>query len=67
MTTQEVSSLFLHRLWEMKGKGTWKRVADQLGVRPSYLSDLVKGRRDPGPKILGQMGLTKVVEVKEGE
>lgn len=37
-------------------------VARQLGVSPSYLSDVLSGRRAPGPKILETLGLEKITK-----
>ncbi len=30
-----------------------------MGVSPSYLSDVLAGRREPGPKILAALGLSR--------
>lgn len=38
-------------------KGTAKAAAESLGVSQQYLSDVIKGRRDPGAKLLSAMGL----------
>lgn len=38
-------------------RGTQKAAAEFLGVSEQYLSDLLKGRRDPGEKILSKLGL----------
>lgn len=32
-------------------------------ISAAYISDVNNGRRDPGPAILGKLGLTKVVAV----
>lgn len=39
-------------------------VADQLNVSPQYLHDFLKGRRQPGKKILTALGLQKVIIYK---
>ena len=41
------------------GKGTAKDYAEQLGVSQQYLSDVLRGRRQPGPTILERLGLTQ--------
>lgn len=42
--------------------GTQAAAAQTLGVSQQYLTDLLKGRRDPGEKILSKFGLrTRVV------
>ena len=50
----------LHKLRETHQ--SWKRVADVLGVSQSFLCDLLKGRRQPGSRLLGQLGLERKVE-----
>lgn len=42
-------------------QGTQKGAAELLGVSEAYLSDLLKGRRDPGKKILDKLGLESSV------
>ena len=37
--------------------GSMRALAREWGVDPSYLSDFLNGRRGPGPKILGPLGL----------
>jgi transcriptional regulator with XRE-family HTH domain len=54
MTEQQV----IDRLLEYcKKSGSQSAVADEAGVSKTYLSDVLKGRRTPGPKILGVLGL----------
>jgi len=43
--------------------GSIRAVARDWGVSPSYLCDLLAGRRAPGPAILGPLGLRRVVTV----
>lgn len=51
----------------LKGR-TQKALADELGVSPAYLSDILRGKRDPGPQVLGALGLERVVAYqKAGE
>jgi len=38
-----------------------RNLARQWEVSPSYITDLLRGLRDPGPKILQAMGLERVV------
>lgn len=42
-----------------KRKLSLRSYASTLGVSPSYLSDVYKGRRDPGPALLDQLGLER--------
>ena len=41
----------------IEAEGTQKAAAEVLGVSQQYLTDLLKGRRDPGAKILTKLGL----------
>jgi transcriptional regulator with XRE-family HTH domain len=42
-------------------KQSGSAVAKELGVSPAYLSDVMRGKREPGPKILEPLGLVRVV------
>lgn len=44
--------------------GSMRALAREWGVGPSYISDLLDGRRAPGPKILGPLGLERVRTVR---
>lgn len=58
MTPAQVRRL----LDEMADKaGNQKRLAAQLDVSESYLSDVMTGRREPGEKLLEALGLERVV------
>lgn len=49
-------------------QGTQKAAAEFLGVSQQYLTDLIKGRRDPGSKILDKLGLeSRVIYVSKTE
>jgi len=37
--------------------GSQKALAEAIGVHPSYVGDVLKGVRDPGPSILRFYGL----------
>lgn len=37
------------------------KLAETLEVSLSYLNDILRGRREPGPKILAALGLERVV------
>ena len=41
--------------------GTQTALAKELGISKPYLSDILKGKRDPGPKVLAQLGIRRVV------
>jgi transcriptional regulator with XRE-family HTH domain len=43
------------------GKGSQKDMASVLRVSPQYLNDFLKGRREPGPSILKELGLRREV------
>ena len=42
-------------------ESTLRAVATRLGITASYLSDTINGRRDPGPKLLTGLGLSRRV------
>ena len=37
--------------------GSARAYAEQVGLSRSYLSDVLAGRREPGPKVLAALGL----------
>lgn len=45
--------------------GTWKAVADSLGVTPQYIQDIKDGRREPGKILLDALGMVRVVEYRK--
>jgi len=55
----------LHELYIEES--SWKRVATRLGVSASYLSDIINGHREAGPKILTQLKLRLVGFYLEAE
>jgi hypothetical protein len=58
--------LFDVRLDSLKARcGSWKAVAECLGVSPAYLCDVLHGRREPGAGILAPLGLERVVFYRE--
>lgn len=60
MTDDEV------RLMLRKECGPNQRIwAQAHGVVPSYVSDVLNGRRDPSPAILAALGLKRVVSYDE--
>lgn len=63
MTKERVIAM----LEQMAGElGSQKDLAQQLGIAPSYLSDVMAGKREPGDKIIRQLGLKKVVVYEKG-
>lgn len=42
-------------------KETQKALAKRLGISAQYLSDILKGRREPGQKMLDALGLERVI------
>ncbi len=50
-----------------KRVGSQQALAERLGVTPAYLSDVLGGRREPGPKILEALRLRRqAVYVRRG-
>lgn len=43
------------------GAGNQKAAAKRLGVSEQYLCDVLKGRREPGKKLLNALGYRRVV------
>jgi transcriptional regulator with XRE-family HTH domain len=48
-------------LRQRSAKTTQKQVAADLGVSAPYLSDVLAGKRDVGPKILERLGLRREI------
>lgn len=46
---------------EIEKAGSLRKYAKQSGYTAAYLSDVLRGRRDPGPKILEPLGLVAEV------
>ena len=44
-----------------KELGGQKQLADKLGYKPPYISDILNGRRDVTDKMLAKIGLRRVV------
>jgi plasmid maintenance system antidote protein VapI len=63
MTNPVISKLYeLHDSWK-----TWKAVARQLNVSPSYLSDIVNGRREVSAQLAKKLGCRRRVEYVEDQ
>ena len=45
---------------------TQAELARELGIKPAYLSDILAFRREPGPRVLKALGLTKIVTYRSG-
>lgn len=56
MTTADLIAR-LHR--ESNQLGSQAKLAQAIGITPSYLSDVLLGKREPGPKILAYLQLAK--------
>ena len=41
--------------------GSQKKAANKLGITPGYLSDLLRGNRKPGEKLLVKLGLKRTI------
>lgn len=52
---------------EVKACGTQQAFAAKIGVTQGYINDILKRKREPGPKVLGSLGLEKVVVYREKE
>lgn len=52
---------------EIRGGKTQAQVARSFKVSAQHISDILSGRRNPGPKVLAILGLKKVVGDVPGE
>ena len=39
--------------------GSFAKLAQRIGISAAYMSDVMSGKRNPGPKILQYLGLEK--------
>ena len=51
----------IRELRKRQGGRSLRQFAKHLGISAPYLSDIYLGKRDPGPAILSQMKLVKIV------
>lgn len=58
LSEKDILDLLRQRCQEV---GTAKAVAEQLGVAPSYVSDVLAGRREIGKSIFEKLGYERVV------
>jgi DNA-binding transcriptional regulator YdaS (Cro superfamily) len=57
-TNQDV----INQLKELsKAIGSQVELAGEIGISPTYLSDVIHGRRDPGPAITDYLKIMKVI------
>ena len=59
MTTMTVDRVRAMLVAELKGS-TYRRLAEKVGVTPSYLNDIVRGNREPGQTVLEYLGLERM-------
>lgn len=57
LTSRQLLKILLK--WRKK-LGTQTALAGKLGISDSHLSDVLKGRRKPGPIILARLGMERV-------
>jgi hypothetical protein len=64
LTVEDVLELIRQ---DVKACGTQQAFASKVGITQGYVNDILKRKREPGPKILDALGLRKVVtyEAKE--
>lgn len=58
MSADEVRKMIRSRAEDI---GTMRALARAWKVSPAYLSDVINGNREPGPRILRALGLRKSV------
>ena len=57
----------ISRLTRMCSTQTQRQVAEALNISPSYLSDILLGKREPGPTVLAALGLVRHVDYRDGK
>ena len=58
----------IDRLHELVTRhGTQAKAAASLGITAVYFGDLLRGRRDPGPRVLAAIGLRKTTRASYTE
>lgn len=60
MTQAQVIKL----LKKAQGGNSLREFCREIGCSPAYLSDIYKGRREPGQLVLDHIGIVKTVETK---
>ena len=45
--------------------GSLRALSREWGVSPSYLCQVLDGRQSPGPKIIGKLGLERIVVYRD--
>lgn len=53
LTTTELLEVLALRV---KAAGSQRRFAEEVGVSQAYLCDVIRGRREPGPKLAAALG-----------
>lgn len=57
LTREQVGTLLRDRAAKV---GTQRKLATALGISTAYLSDVIRGTSDPGPRLLRALGLRHV-------
>jgi transcriptional regulator with XRE-family HTH domain len=52
----------IRELEARKAGRSLRAIAQEIGVTAPYIHDILRGRRDPGPKVLEYLGLEKTVK-----
>jgi DNA-binding transcriptional regulator YdaS (Cro superfamily) len=62
MNAEDVRDLLRRKVEQAGSQAAW---ADERGVTPAYVSDVLRGTREPGPAILNALGLERVVSYRQ--
>ena len=58
--------MILHKLKrEAETSGSFAALARRIGISGAYLSDIMSGKRNAGPKVLNYLGLNKRVSYEK--
>ena len=51
----------IHDLKSLCEINTQKRIAKKFGLSPSYINDVLQRKREPGEKLLRELGYKKII------
>lgn len=64
MTTEQIISKLRARVEQ---SGSIRKAAIALGISNTHLGEILDGKRDPGPKVLAQIGVERVIIYRTAE
>ena len=64
MNKDDVNKLFKSYV---ETAGSQASAARQLGVSAQHVADILRGRREPGPRVLDALGIERTIEFRQKE